>query len=51
MFAGVRMFAGVPIRRAVAAERDATCLARAQMNPVGADLYAFGAFAALWLFD
>ena len=51
MLRGVRMFAGVPVRRAVAAERDATCLARPQMNPEAADLYAFRAFAALRLLD
>jgi len=34
MTARVRMFAGVPIRRAIAAERDAARLARAQMDPI-----------------
>src|SRR5205823_4438242 len=47
MLRRVRVFAGVPIWRAVTAERDATRLARSQMNPVCTDLYAFFAFAAL----
>ena len=34
MSAGVRMFAGVTIRRAIAAKRDSTALARTQMNPI-----------------
>ena len=51
MSAGVRVFAGVLIRRAVAAQRDSTRLARPQMNPVAADLHTFFAFAALWPFD
>jgi len=51
MSAGVRVFAGVPIRRAVAAKRRSTCLAGAQMNPICADLYAFFAFATLRLLD
>jgi len=46
-----RVFACVTVRRAVAAERDTTCLAGPQMNPVCTDLYAFLAFAALRLFD
>jgi hypothetical protein len=51
MSRSVRVFAGVPIRRAVAAKRGSTCLADAQMNPICADLYAFFAFTALRLFD
>ena len=51
MSTGLRMFAGVLIRRAVAAQRDSTCLARPQMNPVTADLYAFFAFATMRLLD
>ena len=51
MSTSVRMFAGVLIRRAVAAQRDSTCLARPQMNPVAADLYAFFAFATMRLLD
>jgi hypothetical protein len=47
----VRVFAGVTVRRAVAAERDAAFLARSQMHPGCADLHAFFAFAALRLFD
>ena len=45
------VLAGVPIWRAIAAERDAACLAGPQMNPVRADLHAFFAFAALRLLD
>ena len=48
---GVRVFAGVPVRRAVATERDSAFLTRPQMNPVGAYLHAFFAFKALRLFD
>ena len=51
MSTGVRMFAGVLIRRAVAAKRHSTCLTRPQMNPVAADLYAFFAFATMRLLD
>jgi len=51
MSTGVRMFAGVLIRRAVAAKRNSTCLTRPQMNPVAADLYAFFAFATMRLLD
>lgn len=45
------MFAGVPVRRAIAAERHAARLAGAQMNPVRADLHAFFTFASLRLLD
>jgi len=51
MSRSVRVFAGVPVRRAVAAKRDSTSLAGPQMHPLRADLYAFFAFAALRLFD
>lgn len=51
MSAGVRVFGRVVVRRAVAAKRDSTSLAGAQMHPLRADLYAFFAFAALRLFD
>ena len=51
MSTGVRMFASVLIRRAVAAQRDSTRLARPQMNPVAADLYTFFAFAPMRLLD
>lgn len=47
----VRVFSGVTIWRAIAAERDAALLARAQMYPACPDLHAFFAFAALGLFD
>ena len=49
--AGVRVFASVLIRRAVAAKRRPTCLARPQMNPVAADLHALFAFATMRLLD
>ena len=48
---GVRVFAGVPIWRAVTAERDTTCLAGPQMNPVCANLHAFFTLAARSVFD
>jgi hypothetical protein len=51
MSTGVCVFGGVAIRRTIAAQRDSACLARPQMNPIAADLHAFFAFAALWLFD
>ena len=51
MSTGVRMFAGVLIRRAVAAQRDSTRLARSKVHPIGTDLYAFFAFAPVRLLD
>jgi hypothetical protein len=51
MSTGVRVLAGVLIRRAVAAQRDSTRLARPQMHPIGTDLYAFFAFATMRLLD
>ena len=51
MSTGMSMFAGVPIRRAVAAKRDSTCLACPQMYPIGTDLYTLFTFTALRLFD
>jgi hypothetical protein len=51
MSAGVRVCAGVLIRRAVAAQRDSTRLARPEMHPVAPDLYAFFAFATMRLLD
>ena len=48
---GVRVFAGVLVWRAVTAERDTTCLAGPQMNPVCADLHAFFTLAARSVFD
>jgi hypothetical protein len=47
----MRVFTRVLVWRAVATERDSTCLAGPQMNPVRADLDAFFAFEALRLFD
>jgi hypothetical protein len=51
MSTGVRMFAGMTIRRAVAAQCHAAGLTRAKMNPVIAELDAFFAFTALRLLD
>jgi hypothetical protein len=51
MPARVRVFAGVPIRRAVAAKRDAASLASPKMHPLRGDLYALFAFTALRLFN
>jgi hypothetical protein len=48
---GVRVFGGMPVRRAITAERHATRLAGAQMDPLCADLHAFFAFEALRLLD
>jgi len=50
MPARVRVFARVPVWRAIATQGDATFLAGPQMNPVGADLHALFAFAALRMF-
>lgn len=47
----VRVFASVLIRRAVAAQRNAAGLARPQMYPIAADLYALFTFEAFRLFD
>ncbi len=51
MPSAVRVFAGVLIWRAVAAERDAAFLAGSQVDPLRSDLHAFFAFTALRLFD
>jgi len=51
MTARVRMFGRVMVWRAVATERDSTCLAGPQMNPVRTDLNALFAFAAFRLLD
>jgi hypothetical protein len=51
MARSVRVFAGVPVWRAVAAECRSARLTGAQMHPIRADLYALFAFTALWLFD
>ena len=47
----MRVFAGVLIRGAVAAQRDSTRLARPEMHPIGTDLHAFFAFAPVRLLD
>ena len=51
MSTGARVFAGVLIRRAIAAQRDSTRLARPEMHPIGTDLHAFFAFASLRLLN
>ena len=51
MTTSMSMFAGVPIRRAIAAERDPTSLARPQMDPVATNLNALFAFTAMRLLD
>jgi hypothetical protein len=51
MSTGVRVFAGVLIRRAVAAQRGSARLARPQMHPIGTDLHAFFAFSTMRLLD
>jgi hypothetical protein len=47
----VGVFAGVLIRRAVAAQRDSTHLARAEMHPVGTDFHAFFTLATMRLLN
>jgi hypothetical protein len=47
----MRMFAGMTVWRTITAERDAALLARAQVNPIVADLYALRAFTLLRLFN
>jgi osmoprotectant transport system ATP-binding protein len=54
MVCRARVFAGVPVRRRVAAQRRAAALARAQMHPAIAGLHAFLALAGacrLYLID
>ena len=51
MSTGVRVLAGVLIRRAITAQRDSTRLARPEMHPIRTDLYAFFAFATMRLLD
>src|SRR3954449_9428416 len=51
MSTGARVFASVLIRRAVAAQRNATGLARPEMYPVGTNLHAFFAFPTMRLLD
>lgn len=48
---GAGVLAGVLVRRAVATQRRATLLARAQMHPMRPDFYALRALAAGGLFD
>lgn len=51
MAARVGVFAGVLLRRRIAAERDITGLAGPQMNPSRTDLDALEALETLRLFD
>jgi hypothetical protein len=51
MSTGARVFAGVLIGRAVAAQRNSARLARPEMHPKGADLHAFFAFGPVRLLD
>jgi hypothetical protein len=51
MASGVRVFAGVAIRRAIATERDAAFLAGPQMDPARTDLHAFLALEHIGQFD
>jgi hypothetical protein len=51
MSAGIGVFRGVAVRRAVAAEGCPTCLACPQMHPVVARLHALFTFTAVRLFD
>jgi hypothetical protein len=46
-----RVLGRVPVWRRIAAERDAACLARAEMYPARFDLHALFAFVPLWLPD
>jgi hypothetical protein len=47
----MRVFGGVPVWGAIAAECHATGLAGAQVYPISSNLHAFFAFAALRLLD
>jgi hypothetical protein len=47
----VRVFAGVLIWRAIAAERNSTRLTRPQVDPLRPDLYTLIALAAFCAFD
>ena len=49
MSTGVRVFAGVLIGGAVAAQRDSTRLACPEMHPIGPNLHAFFAFTPVRL--
>ena len=46
-----RVFAGVTVGRAVAAQSDTALLTGAQMDPLRSDFYTLGAFADLRLLD
>lgn len=51
MTGGARVFAGVLVWRAIAAQRDAALLAGAEMDPGRTGLYTFLALMAHGLFD
>jgi hypothetical protein len=51
MVSRFRVFAGMLVRRAVTAACSAAFLARAQVHPLRADLYAIFTFAFLGMFD
>lgn len=51
MSRGLRVFAGVPVWRTVAAKCNATSLTGSQMNPGRADFHTFGTLADLRLLD
>ena len=51
MSGGARVFAGVLVRRAVAAQRDTALLTGAQMHPFRSDLHALSAFGDFRQFD
>ena len=51
MPACLRVFAGVTVRRAIAAKRHAARLTGAQMDPGCANLHALGALANFRLLD
>src|ERR1700682_1313870 len=50
MAAGSRVLAGVTVRRRIAAERDRTSLAGAQVHPLSADLHTLVALPVLRVF-
>ena len=51
MSRGLGVFARVAVRRRIAAQRRATLLAGAKMDPLRADFHALGALADFWLLD
>ena len=49
MAGGSSVFAGVLVRRTIAAEGNPTLLTGAKMNPVGTDLHAVCTFECIWM--